>query len=107
MALVTLEMAKAHCRVTDPRQDADVQRFADQASAVIIDYLKDRADPAWTIETLPLPVQLAILLLTQYLYRKNRGDDSPERGDDPHNADKGIWAEIDPILVRFRDPAFR
>jgi hypothetical protein len=100
VALVTLEVAKLHCRVTDTRQDADLQRFLDQGEAGILDYLQDHPDVAtWTTETLPPPVQQAILLHTDYFYRRNRGDDPPEDQRD-------VWAEIRHVVARFRTPAF-
>jgi hypothetical protein len=101
MALVDLAAAKAHCHVTDARQDADVQRFVDQATAIVLDYVQDHPDAkTWTEATVPAPVQLGILLTTAYYYRKNRGD-LPPTGDD-----QGLWAELRPLLGRFRTPAF-
>jgi hypothetical protein len=41
-ALVDLEDAKRHLRITDDTQDADVALKIDQASAIILDYLKGR-----------------------------------------------------------------
>lgn len=103
-ALVSLPMAKAHLRITTATQDADVQQKLDAASAVIVDYLKDRALATWDELTTPLPVQMGILMLLAYLWQ-HRGDDPASR--DALEVDMGVWAEIDPLLVRFRDPALR
>jgi hypothetical protein len=109
MALVTLETAKLHCRVTDARQDADVQRFVDQATAIVLDYLVDNAAAAtWTPETVPKPVELAVLMFTQYYYRRNRGDDNPrDLGmiGDTWTAQE-VWTEVRPILIPYRPPVF-
>lgn len=45
-ALVTVEVAKAHLRVTSDDQNADINSKIDQASAIILDYLKGRAHEA-------------------------------------------------------------
>jgi hypothetical protein len=104
MALITLASAKIHLRLIGTDEDADVQQKVDAASAIIVDYLKDRAEATWDETTTPLPVQMAVLLLVASLWR-HRGDDPADR--DALEVDKGVWAEIDPILARFRDPALR
>jgi len=104
MALVTLSDAKAHLRVTTTTEDADLQQKVNAASAVIVDYLKDRADASWDELTAPLPVQMATLLLVAYLWQ-HRGDDPADRDDLAVN--QGVWSEIDPLLMRFRDPTLR
>jgi hypothetical protein len=104
MALVSLAAAKAHLRLTATSQDADLQQKVDAASAVIVDYLKDRAEDTWDETTTPLPVQMATLLLVAYLWQ-HRGDDPADRDD--LDVNQGVWAEIDPLLARFRDPALR
>ena len=43
-------------------------------AAIVRDYLKDRADPEWTEDTTPLPVQAATLQMLGLLY-EHRGDD--------------------------------
>ena len=47
-ALVTLEQAKAHLGTTHPDNDGDVQLKAEQASAIVLDFLKRRAHEAQT-----------------------------------------------------------
>ena len=51
-ALVTLEHAKQHLRVTTIDRDTDLQIKAEQASAIILDYLKGRANIEATITDL-------------------------------------------------------
>jgi lysophospholipid acyltransferase (LPLAT)-like uncharacterized protein len=102
MALISLPMAKAHLRITTTTQDADVQQKVDAASAVLVDYLKTAEAKTWDDTTAPLPVQMATLVLVAYLWQ-HRGDDPADRDD--LDVDKGVWAEIDPILIRFRTPA--
>lgn len=95
-SLVTLAEAKTHLRVTTDAQDADIQAKADQASAIVLDYLKGRADEAWTDATVPRPVKAGVLLMLTHLYE--------HRGDDPAT-DADLWDAIGRLLVRFRDPA--
>ena len=99
-ALVTLQQAKDHLQIPtmpvgDP-DEPDVQLKLDQAEAVILDYLAERADPAWTAATVPLPVTAAILLMCGRLYR-HRGDLEKEDAD--------LWSAIDRLLKRLRDAA--
>ena len=99
-ALVTLTTAKMHLRITTPPGDpgdADVQLKTDQAEAIILNYLKDRADPLWiSPETAPPPVTAAILLMLARLYEQRGDNEKP---------DVDLWTAIDRMLVRFRDPA--
>jgi len=97
--LVLFTEAKDHLRVTDTAHDVEIQRKLDAASAIIRDYLKDRADPTWTEATTPLPVQAATLELLAALY-EHRGDDYA-----PDDYDAALWAALERKLVRFRDPA--
>jgi hypothetical protein len=52
---------------------------------------------AWTPDTAPGQVQSATLLMLGHLYE--------HRGDDPDTDDK-LWAAIDRLLMRSRDPAY-
>jgi hypothetical protein len=100
--LVTLQTAKDHLQIPtmpvgDP-DEADVQLKLDQAEAIILDYLAERADPAWVSpSTVPEPVVSAILLMCARLYR-HRGD--------LEEADEDLWLAIGRLLARFRDPGF-
>ena len=99
--LVTIQTAKDHLQIPtmapgDP-DEADVRLKLDQAEAIILDYLADRADPSWTSpQTAPQPVTAAILLMLGRLYR-HRGD--------LEEADADLWLAIDRLLKRYRDSA--
>ncbi len=101
MALVTLDQVKTHLHIpldtTD--RDADVQDKAEQASSIILDYLKSRALAGWSDASLPVPgpVQAATLLLVANL-DENRGDRDMKN-------DADCWLAIERLLMRFRDPA--
>lgn len=98
MALVTLERAKDHLRVTSTVEDNEIDRKVEQASAIILDYLGSRADDGWSDGTVdvPGPVETATLLMLTHLY-ENRGDDM--------KADEDAWKAIERVLMRSRDPA--
>jgi len=100
MSLVQLADAKVHLHVTDPARDVEIQGKADHASAVIVDYLKEQADPAWTADTAPLVVQAAVLLMLGHLW-EHRGDDLEA----PTGSDAAVWEAIARLLMRMRDPA--
>lgn len=94
--LITLEEAKDHLHITTAAHDADITAKLRQAQDVILDYLKHGADPAWTAETLPLPVRAGMLLVLTHLY-EDRGDDMAR--------DEDLWLALGRLLARFRDPA--
>jgi len=97
MAYVTLVQAKAHLYKTTNEADADITLKIDQASGIVADYLKGRADSSWSDTTnTPGPVQAATLLVLGHLY-KHRGDDMAK--------DAELWEAIARLLMRFRDPA--
>lgn len=48
-ALVTIQVAKHHLRITDDDHDADIDLKVQQASHIVIDYLKSRAHRTSTI----------------------------------------------------------
>ncbi len=93
---VTLEQAKAHLRVVVSDEDTDIDLKSQQAAGIIADYLKSRVDDSWDETTVPTPVQAATLLMLTHLY-EHRGDEMA--------ADMTLWAAIDRLLVRYRDPA--
>lgn len=55
----------------------------------------------WTQATVPLPVQASVLLLLAHLV-DHRGDDSGSSFREPSSS---VWAAIERLLVRSRDPA--
>lgn len=96
MALVTLAQAKKHLRIDTVDSDVDIQLKLDQAEGIIVRYLKDQADAAWTSITVPVNVTAAILLLLASLH-EHRGDDQ--------TLSEGTWVAIERLLVSLRDPA--
>lgn len=98
-ALVAFDTAKTHLRVTDDDHDAEIQTKLDHASAVIVDYLGDRADPLWDDTSTPLHVQAAVLYLLGCVY-EHRGDDLA-----PDAVDEEAWAAVARLLARSRTPA--
>ena len=93
--LVDIADAKAVLKVTDTAHDALITATLGRATDSILSYLKAGADPAWTVSTVPLPVQAAILHLLTHQYE--------HPGDDMTNDEK-VWGAIDKLLARFRDP---
>lgn len=71
-ALVTLEAAKGHLRVTDAASDDDLQRKIDAASGIIIDYLKSRANIVATIVS--SSVASPTLITTEDAHGMSNGD---------------------------------
>jgi hypothetical protein len=105
MALVTLAAAHKHIRAdwtlaaspVDPR-DADLQAKVDQASDIILSYLKIATSPPYYDDTTaPKRVQAATLLLVANLWEF--------RGDDLNSPDEKTWEAIARLLIRDRDPA--
>lgn len=106
VALVTVDTADFALRldlvrtgspatITDERLP-DVQMKIDQASDIIIDYLKIEA-PDWTPETVPPRVQSAVLILCSALFENREGQEIAGLFE--------IGGTIFNLLVRMRDPA--
>lgn len=95
-ALVTLQKAKLHLNETSDARDEDIAFKAEQASDIIVDYLKTDEAAAYTIDTVPKPVQAAVLLMLTHLV-ESRGEDM--------DRDEHLWNAIERLLMRFRDPA--
>jgi hypothetical protein len=95
MTLATLAEAKAHLQITDDARDAEVTQFLEEASALIYDYIGARADPAWDETTAPMVVRAATLKALVHGW-EHRGDDSD---------DGPLWAALQNLLMRTRDPA--
>jgi hypothetical protein len=94
-ALVTLERAKSHLKIFVDDENDDVQDKIEQASDIIVDYLK--TDEVWTTEDAPKPVVTAVLLMLTHLY-ENRGEDM--------RADEAVWSAIRNVLAMRRAPTF-
>lgn len=97
-ALVTLADAKVQCKIpaSETALNGELNPKIDQASAIILDYLKSRGDPTWTPLTVPEVVKCATLILVAHLF-EHRGEDQ--------RLDEGVWDSITRILIRSRDPA--
>lgn len=89
-ALVKLDQAKLRLRLTeaDDYHEPDVKMKMEQASDIVIDYIK-RSDHEWTDEDTPPVVQAAILEVVRNLFE----------GVDP------MPQPVKDLLWRFRDPA--
>lgn len=98
MALVTLQAAKDHLRIRTFDRDADLQLKVDQASAIVLDYLKAGAVAGWSDGTVAVPghVEAATLLVVGHL-NEHLGDDM--------KADEALWLAVGRLLMRMRDPA--
>jgi hypothetical protein len=99
--LITEAQAAAHLRIEPPAAGtppaADLTLKIQQASDVIADYLKAKADPVWDATTAPPLVQAAVLYFLAHLYE--------HRGDDLETVDPAVWSGIERALMRSRDPA--
>jgi Phage gp6-like head-tail connector protein len=101
--LVDMADAKAHLRIRDADHDAEIALKLAHATDVILDYLKSGADPEWTAATVPKPVQAAVLIMLTHLYEHRGEDMTPSGAGGTPDAD--VWAAVDRLLARFRDPA--
>lgn len=107
MALVTLQEAKIHLRVTDDAQNEDVYLKLTAAEATILNYINTTAtwrtaSALWTAATVPAFVHAAILLQLGELHRF-RGDDLQGQGP-PRDAGQDFQPVITNLLRRTRDP---
>lgn len=93
-ALVTIEQARRHLRLTVDDMDtdtaADVATKSETASEIVIDYIK-RPAHGWTADTVPGVVRAAILLTLAALF------------EDRETAT--VSEPVKNLLHRFRDPA--
>lgn len=89
--LVTLQQAKTHLKITDDASNADVAMKLDQASDIVIRYLKSLADAGWSDGTVTVPgnVSASTLLVLGDLYEQRPID----------------WTAIERLLVSYRDPS--
>jgi hypothetical protein len=92
--IVDLETAKRHLRRTDDDDDTNIVLKLEQASAIVLDYLKLDADTydidASPLEEAPKMVEAATLLVLEALYVSD---------EDP------LTNAVKSILHRSRDPA--
>lgn len=92
--LIDLDTAKVWLRVDHDDEDLLIQELADQAEALVIDYLK-RPAHGWTRNTLPFHIRAAMFHVLKRLYDDR--DAELEGGPFP--------AHIKSLLDRDRDPA--
>ena len=100
--LLTLDVAKEHLHETGTDRDAEIQREADAASAMVLGYLDIYADDAWTEITVPDDVRAAMLLLLGYL-DADRGGPGIDRSS--NDDDDTTWRAVASILMRRRLPS--
>jgi len=98
---VTLETAKLHLRLfpADTTHDADLTLKLQTASDYVLSYLKGDADPTWSDETLPAPVQAAILFYLELLF-----DHSQQAPFGVTPIESIVNDAIVRLLARYRDP---
>jgi len=97
--LVTFDEAKRHLRVTDMDHEEDIEATREQANDLVYAYLKERADDTWTALTVPSEIKRAVLILVAYYY-EHRGDDLASS-----DMDAAVWAAVENVVKRRRDPA--
>lgn len=98
-ALLTLDVAKQHLRVAHTDDDADITRKIDQASAIVLDYIKQR-DAPWTPADVPPAIAAAVGLMLEDLY------DNRSAGEASNEVAMGyLPVKVTALLHRWRDPA--
>ena len=106
-ALITLAQAKAQLRVTYTDEDTVITEYLEQASQLVLDFIKATYDeddvatrpPDWTLATVPRPIQAAVLMVTAHLWRF-RGDEAAGTA-----TDGPIQERVQMMLSMYRDPA--
>jgi hypothetical protein len=96
--LLSLAQAKAQLRIAedDHSRDDEVYEKVEEASAIIIDYLKiPEAEQTWTEDTVPWHVRAAVKLMLTHL-NEHAGDDM--------STDDNLWNAVRRLLERSRDP---
>jgi hypothetical protein len=97
--LIPLTAAKRHLKIPaeETRDDAELTAVVEEASDVILVYLKRAVDaPVWDETTTPPRIQAAVKLMLGYLWTAR---------DDQAEAER-TWKAITWLLERDRDPAF-
>jgi hypothetical protein len=114
MALVTLNQAKRQLRIAIPEnyedeiedENADVQDKIDQASEIVLDFIKQR-DSDWTDpdgdNAAPALIQAAVLLILTALYDDRSGPTVGELLTSPNGSTAA--GSVAALLWRYRDPA--
>ena len=95
---LTIEEARLLLHITDPARDPEIELLVDAATALVLDYLKQRGDPTWTAETVPQLIKAGAGRALIFLWE--------HRGDHPKDTDTAkFWEDLRLLLARRRDPA--
>lgn len=95
MALITLDQAKRHLQIVNDEQNEEIEEKVNEASAIVLDYLKVSED-AYEIGEVPYLVQSATKLVIGALLENREGNAS---GPEP------LSQAVKDLLHRYRDPA--
>jgi hypothetical protein len=93
VALITVAGAKRRLRLDFADDDVLASELVNEATAIVLNHLKGRANPAWTEASVPFDVKAAIYLAFGRLYANRDGTE--EILSDPVKA----------LLHSYRDPA--
>lgn len=94
---LTLDEARLILHITDPLRDPEITLYLDQATGMVLDYLKQWGDATWTPETAPLVVKAATGRALTYSWE--------HRGDRPDDGDAvKLWQDLELLLARRRAP---
>lgn len=91
--LVDIYQAHKHLRIDDDDADEDLDIKIEQASEIVIDYLKTSNSGWEDPDTVPYPIQAATLLVLGVLWEEREGAVDP------------LTDAVKSLLHRFRDPA--
>ena len=97
LKLVSLARAKIHLYLTHNSDDAELELKIEDASDIVMDYLKDRSNTHnWDEATVPATVRAAVLLVLGALWENREG-----------NSDQAdaLSPTVTALLHRYRDPA--
>lgn len=99
MALITLEQLKEHVVMDHDLDDSKLQQIADDASELMLNYLKrpldSWQDTALAPDGVPGPVRAATLKIGAALYENRDGSGTP-----------ALSQDVKDMVHRYRDPAF-
>lgn len=93
-ALISIETLQYRGRID--MLDYELQRLADDATSIVIDYLK-KPDHGWTLDTVPGEVRSAIVRVAVLMFDQTTSDKPVQF------IDEGVVS----LLERHRDPALR
>lgn len=110
MAIVTLQQAKDHLRITTTDSDADLTLKLAHAEALVLEYCNTTAwwralTPAWVDGTTTPPVVVAAILMQLGELDRFRGDDPASPARPPDQAGhEDLSTSVRELLRRSRDP---